>query len=102
MLTAIISEGARIEGSLSFAGNARIGGNVIGNIYSSGELILSETAVVFADVNADVVIISGDVKGNIIATSRVEILRPAQFEGTISSPSLSVEDGVIFHGKTAM
>jgi len=102
MLAAIISEGSRVEGSLSFAGNARIGGNVTGNIYSSGEIVISESAIVSADLNADVVIISGDVKGNVVATSRVEILRPAQFEGTISSPSLSVEEGVIFHGKTAM
>ena len=102
MLTAVISNGARVEGSLSFSGNARIGGNVVGTIFSSGEVIISEGACVSADINADVVIISGEVKGHIAATSRVEILRPAQFEGTISCPSLSVQEGVIFHGQTAM
>ena len=102
MLTAVISDGARLEGSLSFSGNARIGGNVAGTIFSTSEIVITEGASVVADINADVVIISGDVKGSIVATSRVEILRPAQFEGTISSPSLSVEEGVIFHGQTAM
>ena len=102
MLTAVISDGAKLEGNLSFAGSARIGGSVTGSIYSSGEILISKGARVHADINADVVIISGEVKGNIVATSRVEMLHPAQFEGTISAPSLSVEEGVIFHGRTAM
>jgi len=102
MINAIITEGSRVEGSLTFAGDARIGGNISGSIFSTGELIISQGAKIVADINADVVIISGDVNGNIVATSRVEILRPAQFKGTISSPSLSVEEGVIFHGQTAM
>ena len=102
MMTAIISEGARLEGSISFSGSARIGGIVSGTIFSSDQIIISETANVTADINADVVIISGAMKGNIVATSRVEFLRPAQFEGTISAPSLSVEEGVIFHGQSAM
>ena len=40
--------------------------------------------------------------GNIKATSRVEIRKPARFEGTITSPSLIVEEGVIVHGVTKM
>lgn len=36
------------------------------------------------------------------ASSRVEIRRPARFEGTVTSPSLIVEEGVIFHGITKM
>ena len=102
MVSAIIDEGARLEGSLTFSGDARIGGVITGTIFSNSEIIITEGAIVNADINADVVIVSGTVKGNIIALSRVDFLRPAQFEGTISSPSLSVEEGVIFHGKTAM
>ncbi len=36
------------------------------------------------------ILITGTVKGNIKATSRVEIRKPARFEGTITSPSLIV------------
>ena len=102
MVTAVVGDGARLEGSLSFSGDARIGGTVTGSIFSTGELVITDGAIVNANINADVVIVSGLLKGDIVATSRVELLRPAQFEGTINSPSLSVEEGVIFHGKTAM
>lgn len=101
-LTAIIEEGCKFEGNLSFNGVARIAGTVNGSIFSNDTLIVSEGAVVNADINANVILISGTVKGNLRASSRVEIRSPARFEGTIAAPSLIVEQGVIFHGTTKM
>ncbi|PIP92811.1 MAG: hypothetical protein COW00_05775 [Bdellovibrio sp. CG12_big_fil_rev_8_21_14_0_65_39_13] len=101
-ISAIIEEGCRFEGNLSFTGVARIAGIVNGSIFSNDTVIVSEGAVVNADINADVILISGTVKGNVKASSRVEIIRPARFEGTITAPSLIVEEGVIFHGTTKM
>ncbi len=101
-ICAIIEEGCRFEGNLSFNGVVRIAGVVTGSIYSNDTLIISEGAIINADVNANTILISGTVKGNIKATSRVEIKKPARFEGTITSPSLVVEEGVIFHGVTKM
>jgi cytoskeletal protein CcmA (bactofilin family) len=99
---AIIEEGCRFEGNLSFNGVVRIAGNVTGSIFSNDTLIISDAAIINADINANIILISGTVKGNIKATSRVEIRKPARFEGTITSPSLIVEEGVIFHGITKM
>lgn len=101
-ITAIIEEGSKFEGNLSFNGVARISGIVNGSIFSNDQLIISEGAVINADINANIVLISGTVKGNIKASSRVEIRRPARFEGTVTAPSLIVEEGVIFHGTTKM
>lgn len=101
-ICAIIEEGCRFEGNLSFNGVVRIAGNVTGSIFSNDTLIISEGAIINADINANVILMSGTVKGNIKATSRVEIRKPARFEGSIMSPSLIVEEGVIFHGITKM
>ncbi|MBY0516073.1 MAG: polymer-forming cytoskeletal protein [Bacteriovoracaceae bacterium] len=101
-ICAIIEEGCKFEGNLSFSGVVRIAGVVNGSVFSNDTLIISEGAIINADINANVVIISGSVKGNIKASSRVEIRRPARFEGTVISPSLVVEEGVIFHGVTKM
>ncbi|MBL7665404.1 MAG: polymer-forming cytoskeletal protein [Bacteriovoracaceae bacterium] len=99
---AVIEEGCRFEGNLSFNGVVRIAGDINGSIFSNDTLIISEGALINADINANVILISGTVKGNIKATSRVEIRKPARFEGTITAPSLIVEEGVIFHGVTKM
>ena len=101
-MSALIEEGAKFEGNLSFQGMARIAGVVNGSIFSNDTVIISEGALVNADINANIILISGSVKGNIKATSRVEIVRPARFEGTIVTPSLIIEEGVIFHGTTKM
>lgn len=101
-ISAIIEQGCKFEGNLSFDGVARIAGSVNGSIYSNDTIIISEGAVVNADITANIILISGIVKGNVRANSRVEIIRPARFEGTIISPSLVVEEGVIFHGTTKM
>ena len=101
-ISALIEDGCKFEGNLSFNGLARIAGIVNGSIFSNDTLVVSDGAVVNADINANVILISGTVKGNIKASSRVEIRRPARFEGTITAPSLIVEEGVIFHGTTKM
>ncbi len=101
-ISAIIEEGCKFEGKLSFNGVARISGIVNGSIFSNDTVIISEAAVVNADIYANVILISGTVKGNLKAGSLVEIIRPAHFEGTITTPSLIVEEGVIFHGTTKM
>ena len=101
-ISAIIEEGCKFEGNLSFNGVARIAGIVNGSIFSNNTVIISEGAIVSADINANIIHISGNVKGNLVASSKVEIVKPARFEGTISTPSLIIEEGVIFHGKTKM
>lgn len=101
-ISAIIEDGCKFEGNLSFNGVARIAGIVNGSIYSNDTVIVSEGAIITADISANIVLISGVVKGNIKASSRVEIIKPACFEGTIATPSLIVEEGVIFHGTTKM
>jgi cytoskeletal protein CcmA (bactofilin family) len=101
-ISAVIEEGCKFEGNLSFNGTARIAGMINGSIYSNDTLIISEGALVNADISANIIIIAGSVKGNIKASSRVEILKPARFEGDITTPSLIVEEGVIFHGTTKM
>lgn len=101
-ITAIIEEGCKFDGNLSFQGMARISGVVNGSIFSNDTVIISEGALINADINANIILISGSVKGNLKASSRVEIVKPARFEGTITTPSLIVEEGVIFHGTTKM
>ncbi len=101
-ICAVIEEGCRFEGNLSFNGTVRISGIIVGSIFSNDTLVISEGAIIDADINADVIIISGNVRGDIKATSRVEIKRPARFEGSVTAPSLIVEEGVIFHGVSKM
>ena len=101
-VTGVIDRGCELEGKLCFQGTVRIGGVVRGEIFTPDTLIVAEGARVHATIEAGTVIISGEVVGSVRAKHRVEIHRPAVFKGDIITPSLSVDEGVIFEGSSKM
>jgi cytoskeletal protein CcmA (bactofilin family) len=101
-VTGVIDQGCEFEGKLCFQGTVRIGGTFRGEIFTADTLIVSEGARVHGQIEAGTVIISGEVNGTVRARNRVEIHRPAIFRGDILTPSLSVDDGVIFEGSSKM
>jgi len=101
-ITGVIDQGCEFEGKLCFRGTVRIGGSFRGEIFTPDVLVIGEGASVQGDIDAGTVIISGEVNGSIRAKHRVEIHRPAVFRGDILTPSLSVDEGVIFEGSSKM
>lgn len=101
-VTGVIEHGCEFEGKLCFQGTVRIGGVFRGEIYTPDTLIVGEGARVQGTIEAGTVVISGEVTGNVRAKHRVEIHRPAVFRGDILTPSLSVDEGVIFEGSSKM
>lgn len=101
-LTALLDQGASFEGKLTFEGTVRIGGDFKGEIFTHDTLIIDAGAKVEAQIEADVVIISGTVSGNVFARRRVIMHPPAVFRGTVTSPSLRIDEGVMFEGASYM
>ena len=101
-VTGVIDHGCEFEGKLCFQGTVRIGGTFRGEIYTPDTLIIGEGARVHGTIEAGTVIISGEVNGSVKAKNRVEIHHPAIFRGDILTPSLSVDEGVIFEGSSKM
>ncbi len=101
-VTGIIEQGCEFEGKLSFQGTVRINGTFKGEIYTPDTLVIGENAKVHAQIEAGVIVISGELNGNIRAKHRVEIHKPAIFRGDILSPSLRIDEGVIFEGSSRM
>jgi cytoskeletal protein CcmA (bactofilin family) len=101
-VSGVLDHGCEFEGKLCFQGTVRIGGSFRGEIFTPDTLVISEGARVHGEIEAGVVIISGEVNGTVRAKHRVEIHRPAIFRGDILTPSLSVDEGVIFEGSSKM
>ena len=99
-LSAVINSGARLDGSLYFSGDVKISGTVTGTIVCNGKVFVSETGNVHADIKTDEIEIAGVMTGDIYATTSVSMILPARYEGVVQTPSLSVESGVIFHGRS--
>ena len=64
--------------------------------------MVGEGAQVSAAIHAGIVVISGTVHGNIIAERKIEIHASGRLFGNISTPSLVIEEGVVFEGSCTM
>lgn len=97
-LTAFIDEGSEFEGKYTFQGTVMLNGKFSGEIVSSDSLIIGEKGIVNATVRAGVVLINGEVIGNVFATERVELRGTARVYGDVEAPVIVVEEGVLFEG----
>jgi cytoskeletal protein CcmA (bactofilin family) len=101
-LTAFIDEGSEIEGKYTFSGTVMLNGKFRGEIVSSDTLIIGEKGIVHATIRAGIVLISGQVVGNLVATERVELRGSARVFGDVEAPVVVVEEGVLFEGHCRM
>jgi cytoskeletal protein CcmA (bactofilin family) len=101
-ITALLGAGSEFEGRLMFEGIVRIDGTFRGDIFSRDTLILGPEAYVEGSIEADVVLVAGQVEGQIRALSRVEIQATGSVKGSVQAPVFKIEEGGIFDGTTQM
>jgi cytoskeletal protein CcmA (bactofilin family) len=99
---AFLGKGTRITGKVCFEGPARIEGQVEGEIVANEALLIGESAVLNAQITGNVVVINGKVSGDITASKKLEIRTPGRFYGNVITPSLVIEEGVVFEGHCSM
>ncbi|PIP18900.1 MAG: cell shape determination protein CcmA [Candidatus Omnitrophica bacterium CG08_land_8_20_14_0_20_41_16] len=95
---------ASMQGTLSFKDpvNLRINGKFEGILETRGNLTVSSTAQVSAEITGDNIIIGGRIKGRITAKERLTLLPSAIVEGDIYPAKLNVAEGAVFEGKCSM
>ncbi len=101
-LSALLGRGCEYEGKLTFEGTVRIDGKFTGEIFSNDVLIIGEGAEIHAEIDVAVVVVSGNVKGNITARNRLELHAPGKLTGNIVTSTLSIEEGAVFEGNCKM
>jgi cytoskeletal protein CcmA (bactofilin family) len=101
-ITTLLGRGAAFEGKLTFDGTVRIDGRFKGEVFSEDVLVIGEGAHVEAEIDIGEVIIQGTVVGNIKAKRSIEIHAPGRVKGDLHTPSLQIDKGVIFEGRSFM
>lgn len=90
---------AALEGKLVFEDTVRLDGHFTGSVESKeGTIIVGEKGVIHADIWVQTAIVSGEVNGNISATGRIELHRPARIFGDLSASAVVIDAGVAFEG----
>jgi cytoskeletal protein CcmA (bactofilin family) len=101
-ISTLLGRGTSFEGKLTFEGTVRVDGKLKGEVFSDDVLIIGEGATVEAEIDIGEIIIQGTVIGNIRARRSIEVLAPGRVKGDLHTPSLQIEKGVIFEGRSFM
>jgi len=101
-IKAFLGTGSKFEGKLSFNEIVRLDGVFSGEVESSDTLVVGDSAEIDGTISVGALILSGKFKGEIKATTSVELKAPAKVEGKIETPSLKIEDNVVFNGEITM
>lgn len=95
----VLSAELTIEGKIEGAGHVRIAGRFKGDIHVQGNVTIEQGAQVTGEVKAEVVIIAGQLDGNVDASTRVELLTTGLLNGDLKAGSLTVAAGSRMRGR---
>lgn len=89
-------------GTIQFEEPFMIKGRVSGSIEASSDLMVDLGAVVKANIQANRVIIKGEVDGNVTATQMVHVFSSGKLNGDVTAPEVVLESGCFFTGICTM
>jgi cytoskeletal protein CcmA (bactofilin family) len=98
----LVGSGANISGDLECDGIVKVEGIYQGSIKTASSVIIGERAKVDAEIEAQNVSVSGQVKGSIVAKERLEILSSGRVWADVTVSSFLLDDGGKLHGGLKM
>jgi cytoskeletal protein CcmA (bactofilin family) len=96
---ATIGKSLVIKGEVTGSESLYIDGRVEGSINLSGNRVtVGRNGVVAANINAREIVVLGKVRGNLMASDRVDIRSDGSLTGDVVAARISIEDGAFFKG----
>lgn len=101
-MNTILGKGSSVDGSLEVEGDIRIDGSLKGKIKASDVLTVGPSGKMEAEVAVKCLILGGKLVGHVFASEKVELLSKSILTGDITTKSLAIEAGAVFHGNCNM
>lgn len=100
---AMIGSKVKITGDIESAEDLLIEGEVNGTVtLAENELVVGNAGRVHADIEAKVIRVEGEVRGDVTGRERVVITASGSVEGNLTAPRVMLEDGGRFKGSIDM
>ena len=100
--TSLLSKKVKIEGNIQGDEDLRVEGHFKGTIKVVGDFFVGQSGFVEADVEADNIVIQGQITGNVLARKQLEIQSSGQLLGDCQAKSIDIREGAIFEGRSSM
>ena len=101
-LDTMLGKNTSIKGDISFNGAIILDGSIYGSLKGSeldDVLTISETGVVEGKIEVANIIVNGIVKGDIIASGKIEVASKANIEGNVYYNNIEMETGSKINGQ---
>ncbi|MFM2074618.1 MAG: hypothetical protein RJB34_923 [Pseudomonadota bacterium] len=102
LIKSLIAQGTRVDGAVNFYDGLRIDGDIQGDVLGLEDhpsiLVISESASVTGQVQADHIIINGSVTGPVVARRMLELQPKARIVGDVSYRTLEMHQGALIAG----
>jgi cytoskeletal protein CcmA (bactofilin family) len=100
---AVVGSSISVKGDLTGAEDLVILGHVEGKIdVASNTVTVGQGGRVHADVHGAVIVIEGEVEGDLYGTERAVLKASGKVKGNLHAPKISIEDGAQFEGTVDM
>jgi cytoskeletal protein CcmA (bactofilin family) len=99
MKESVLASDLTIEGKIIGSGHVRIAGRFKGDVQVDGNVTLDTGAHLEGQVKANVVVVGGELIGNIDNAKRVELLEGGVINGDVKAGSLTVAAGSRMRGQ---
>jgi cytoskeletal protein CcmA (bactofilin family) len=88
-----------IKGEISGTESLFVDGKIEGTINLAGNRVtVGRNGQVAANITAREIVVLGKVRGNLVATDRVDIRSEGALTGDVAAARISIEDGAFFKG----
>lgn len=98
----LIGTAMEIQGDLIFTGGLHVDGRIIGNViaeeHSQSMLVLSDRGQIEGEVRVPLVVINGQITGDVYASERVELSSQGQVNGNVYYNLLEMAMGAEVNG----
>ncbi len=98
----VLGKDVTFKGIVHFHSTVQLDSSIEGEIHAKGMLVVGENAVIRGKIVAETLVNRGKIHGNVTATSKVQLLKPAVLLGDVTAPSFSMEEGAFFKGSIDM
>lgn len=99
----LIGATTTIRGDVIFTGGLHVDGRIVGSVIAEPDsdalVMLSQKGVIEGEIRAPHVVINGQLKGDIVATERVELAAQARVDGNIFYKMLEMAAGAQVNGR---
>ncbi len=98
----VLGSDATFKGEMTFDGSMRIEGRFEGKLTTKGRLTVGKGAQLSGETQVGNATVDGSLKGNIVASEKVDLTSTAQVQGDIRAPRLVVAEGATLVGNVVI